>query len=119
MSLIVVIIYSCFTSAYWAAFEKDTSNKGIVIDIIEWIVTIFFALDIAFNFMIPIKTDDGTVVRKHLPIARKYILRGSFIPDFLATFPFQAFGSGKSVLLKLIRMVRLPRILKLFNKARF
>ena len=86
--LIVVIIYSCFTSAYWAAFDTQTEGKGIVIDIIEWIVTIFFALDIAWNFMIPIKTDDGIIVRKHLPIAQKYVTRGSFIPDFLATFPF-------------------------------
>jgi len=88
VSLIVVIIYSCFTSAYWAAFEKDSASKGLLIEGIEWIVTIFFAIDIAFNFMIPFKKDDGTVVRKHLPIATKYITRGSFFPDFLATFPF-------------------------------
>jgi hypothetical protein len=69
VSLIVVIIYSCFTSAYWAAFESEASEKGIVIDIIEWIVTFFFTADIVFNFMIPIKTVDGTVIRKHLPIA--------------------------------------------------
>ena len=88
MSLIVVIIYSCFTSAYWAAFENEASEKGIIIELIEWIVTFFFAADILINFMIPIKVNDGTVIRKHLPIAQKYVTRGSFIPDILATFPF-------------------------------
>lgn len=50
-------------------------------------------------------------------IAKKYI-GGWFIIDLMAIFPFQIMFSG-GLMLKLLRLFRMPRLIKLLDLQRF
>lgn len=54
-------------------------------------------------------------VREFTSIAKNYILKSSFFPDFLAIIPIDSFADGQSEINKLFRMVRITRILKLLD----
>jgi hypothetical protein len=57
-------------------------------------------------------------VREFTSIAKNYILKSSFVPDFIAIIPVDAFTNGKSSVNRLFRMVRITRILKLLDIQR-
>ena len=52
-------------------------------------------------------------------IAKNYIFRGSFIFDFIAIIPFQFLLAAESNFNQILRMVRITRLLKLLDIARF
>lgn len=56
-------------------------------------------------------------------IAKNYIFKGWFIIDFVAIIPFQYFleggNSGQKLQTKLVRLFRLPRMMKLIDINRF
>ena len=45
-------------------------------------------------------------------------LKGGFIIDFVACFPFQIIFTG-GLMLKLVRLARLPRLIKLLDESKF
>ena len=47
------------------------------------------------------------------------IYRGSFLLDFVAVFPLSAIVGTQTLLAKLLRLFRLPRVLKLIDISRF
>ena len=54
-----------------------------------WVLEVFFALDIIFNFLMEFKDPETQQpIREFTAIAKNYILKSSFIADFLAIFPF-------------------------------
>jgi hypothetical protein len=57
--------------------------------------------------------------RSHKKIALRYMLHGSFLVDFVSIFPFQFLYSGSSLITKLFRLFRLPRLIKLVDVGRF
>ena len=60
---------------------------------------------------------------KHILIIKRYMKNGEFFFDFVATFPFylipQETDTDYATLLKLLRMVRIPKILNLLDLTRF
>ena len=60
-------------------------------------------------------------MREHRKIAKRYIFSGWFFIDFAATFPLDLLvDSGKSTIYpKLLRLFRLPKLIKLLDLARF
>lgn len=83
--MLAVIVYSCFSSMYFAAIEFDICNELIFQT--ENICTAFFTLDIIFRFFrLP---DDGKDFSQvsHATIAMKYVKSGSFFFELLATIP--------------------------------
>jgi len=60
--MLVVVAYSCFTSAYYTAFDFP-EDVGLVW--MEHITTLFFCLDIIFNCMRMYHGSDGSWVREH------------------------------------------------------
>ena len=122
--MLIVIAYSCFTSAYYVAFEFPTDP---ILLGLEHCVFVFFTLEIIFK-CVSVSPNADESERSHLKIIKKYMRNGTFFMDFAATFPFYLIESGSeqedptaesegsySVLLKLLRMVRIPKILNLLN----
>lgn len=84
---------------------------------IEDATYISFALDIIFNFFRIYKDKEGVEVRSHSDIAKHYA-SGTLIVDLISTFPFYLLPDVK-LNLKLVRLLRLTRIIKIFDMARF
>ena len=102
-------------SLYNSAFEK--SDKYFIF-IWDWCVEGLFYTDLLLNFFHSYR-DPETLnpVEDFLLIAKNY-MGGWFVIDFLACFPFQVmFKSG--IMLKLVRLARLPRLIKLLDQSRF
>jgi hypothetical protein len=121
--MLLVIGFSCFSSAYYCAFEFPTEKTLINL---EHCVFASFTLEIIFMCMkLPPNADESD--RNHLQIIKRYLRSGRFFLDLTATFPFylwqnnEAFGGNSTfgVLFKLLRMVRLPKILNLLNLELF
>lgn len=119
--MLFVIAYSCFTSAYYISFEFPDND---VLMIFEHVVFASYSIDILFNFMRLPPNQEGNInaesERSHLAILKRYLKSGWFFLDIAATFPFYLFsnvsGGGG---LKLLRMVRIPKILNLVDENRF
>ena len=82
--MLVVIAYSCFTSAYYAAINFDICDKWIFWT--ENVCTMFFVFDIIFNFLRIPESKIGEKVT-HLELFWIYNRNGRFLLDLLATFP--------------------------------
>jgi len=82
--MIFVILYSCFTSAYFAAIKFDFCQKYIFW--LENICTGFFLLDIIFN-LVRIPEDKVNQKVTHLELFKLYNKNFRFLLDLLATFP--------------------------------
>jgi len=80
----IAIVYACITSAFYASFGMPEVK---VLKDLEWVVLLFFTVDIILNFMVLRKDKDGKVIKNHLFIAKQYS-RGWLIFDVAATFPF-------------------------------
>ena len=81
----IAIVYACITSAYYASFGMPTEYP--LLKLLDWIVTLFFTIDIIFNFMLLRKNKDGKLRRSHIFNAKQYA-RGWLFWDVIATFPF-------------------------------
>jgi hypothetical protein len=113
-----IIGYSCFTSAFFLGYHM---TKDYVLLRIEDATYICFALDIVFNFFRIYKDRDGTEVRSHSSIAKHYAGRldsANLFIELISTFPFYLLPDAKFNL-KLVRLLRLTRIIKIFDMARF
>lgn len=62
---------------------------------------------------------DGSLVTQHRLIIARYARSGWLFLDTIATFPLQYIVGENILVVKLIRMIRLPRILKIFNVNQF
>lgn len=113
--VLLLVGYSVITSLYNSAFTPPTSP---IINIWDWIVEGFFYSDFFLNFFQAYyDEDDKRLVTDMMSIARKYIV-GWFIIDLMAIFPFQVMFSG-GLMLKLLRLFRMPRLIKLLDIQRF
>ena len=110
-----VIIYSCFASCYFAAF--DYPEQKDVVMILEHIVFASFSMEIIIKFLRVPDSQQEDKLPTHYEIAKLYLKSGIFIFDVLATFPFYLIESSGSAgtLFKLLRMIRFPRILRLLD----
>lgn len=120
--MVVVIAFSCFSSAYYAAF--DFPYESIEMLILEHIVFASFTLEIILKCM-RLESNDASE-RSHSKIIKRYVKSPQFYVDFLATFPFYLFmndpnetSSTYAVVFKLLRMIRLPKIVSLLDETRF
>jgi len=116
--MLLVIAYSCTTSAFFTAFEQPCLE---VFTIIEHIVLAAFSLEIVLKFMIMPDNSSEDKVVTHSDIAKAYIKSGWFFFDIVATFPFYLIeDAGKAkTWFKLMRLIRIPRVLKLLDAKKF
>lgn len=113
----LLVAYSCFTTIYYVAFANP---KNAVAQIFEIFVEIFFGLDIASNFFVEYKDNDTYDFVRSIPkISKRYVFRGPFLIDFVAVFPFAQILNDNILVTKMLRMFRLPRLMKLIDINRF
>ncbi len=123
--MLAIITYSCFTSAYYAAFSFPTAPVFLLL---EHCVFAFFLLEIIFKLMTISPSEEN---RSHFFILKRYVKSGWFFLDVTATFPFYLIegsissgnsdadnSSSYSLFLKLLRMIRLPKIMNLLDLNR-
>jgi hypothetical protein len=88
-------------------------------NIIDNVVTGFFFLDLLLNFFVEYQnTETFQTVRDHKKIAKRYIFSFWFTIDFISTFPFNFFSS-KSIITRLFRLFRLPKLIRLLDLYKF
>lgn len=83
-----------------------------------YLVDFFYFIDIVVNFRTTYLSKLGDEIFDSKKIAIHYIFQGSFVIDFLASFPFSAVG-GSGVVLELmgmLKLARITRITKIINK---
>ena len=114
-----MLIASCentVVQAYYAAFGAPTEVLPNTMDLaIEGL----FALDFIFCFCQQYKDEETyTVVTNIKEIAIHY-LKGSCLFDLIAIIPFDQFVVGpKQRLLRLLKLLRVPRLFELLNVER-
>ncbi len=116
MIVLFLVVYSCITSTYYISFS-DTNNPILInFDIFAQCA---FWLDIILNFIQSFKHPETFEEITDLKqIAHNYIFKGWFIVDFLSTFPFSMLSQNGGAT-KLLRLFRLPRLIKLIDISRF
>jgi hypothetical protein len=118
---IVMLIASCynvFSQAFYAAFGEPTDFS---LNVFDYVIESLFLLDFIFCFFQEYKDEETyTFVSEFKKIAKNY-MKGSCIFDLLAVIPFGLFIGDKEdrKLLRLFKLLRLPRLFALLNVDRF
>lgn len=121
ISVIFFAIYNSILTPFVIAFDP-VWQSDIYIIWIDWIIYVFFFVDIGINFRTTytnIKT--GLEVWEPKLIAKNYLLGGKFIVDFLSSIPFN-YIPAKSIaflnaigMLKIVRISRISKIIQHLN----
>ena len=120
MLINILVAYNCVSITLSISFEVNSS--GILKMFDDYFVEPMFGLDILFNFLMEFKdSETQQPVREFTLIAKNYMFGGSFLFDFLAIIPIKTImgDEGTGSLNKILRMVRITRMLKLLDIARF
>jgi len=73
--MLLIVAYSCFSAAYFTAFDFPTERDSVAM-LLEHIVLGSFFLDIAFNFIRIPENDGIDKIRDHSTVAKKYMKSG-------------------------------------------
>ena len=122
MFLSVVLVYVTFILTFELAFLPD---PPLFFKVSEYVTSVFFILDIGYNFNRVYLSSKGALVVKRSSIACKYIKTWFFI-DLIASFPFflitrmgnsSITQSTKTLkILRIMNIVRLFRLIKLIKE---
>lgn len=82
---VIFALISTLFSAYYACFGAPTGGFTRILDLV---IEIFFALDIARNFLMQYVDPEEQKTVKNLKMIGKRYLKGVFIVDVLAFSPF-------------------------------
>ena len=86
-------IYNCLWTPLTISFDwaEEVAESNVVLKAFEWIILTIYTLDMVVLFNKSyINVQTGDEVYKPSKIAGGY-MRGEFMLDFLATFPFKLF----------------------------
>eukprot|EP00347_Sterkiella_histriomuscorum_P008697 403344103 len=106
--LILLLIYTAIAQPFLMAFHQIHTGSQ------EWldrIIDILFSFDILIIFITAYEENDGSLQHRHNYIARKYI-QSWFIYDVVSIFPFHEIGDNIYAFQRLLRLIKLPRLLK-------
>ena len=114
--MLIIIGYSCFTSAYYLTFHMTTSPALLYVEDITYIC---FGIDITLNFFRVFQDKEGVWIYDHEKIAKRYA-RSTLFFDVISTFPFYLLPEDTINLnFKLVRLFRLTRVVRIFDLQRF
>ena len=86
-------IWNCVWTPFQVAFEPP---DNFIIEVIGYVIDLFFWLDILLCFRISYITFDGEEVTNWRYIAIRYIFQGTFIFDLLSVLPFETIFPGNN-----------------------
>ncbi|PXF49953.1 Potassium channel AKT2/3 [Gracilariopsis chorda] len=118
--LLYVSIFSVFVYSFYGVIGVSSAWFWV-----ERFLDVAFALDIILSFFLPPYNRNGQLVHTTAADIRTRYLRTWFLPDVLATFPWDALvlaiigEQTSSHLLQLPRFLRLLKLLKLTRLLRF
>ncbi|KAI3728272.1 hypothetical protein L6452_16905 [Arctium lappa] len=121
--LVVLVIYSAWSSPFELAFTKVATGSLMFLDLV---VDLFFAIDIVLTFFVAY-LDKSTylLIDDRSKIATRYVTHMMFPMDVASTLPFQSiyrlftgnFHGGQVFgFLNLLRLWRLRRVSRLFSR---
>lgn len=113
--VLLFVAYSCITSMYNTAFTPP-DNK--IINIFDWVVEGVFYIDIILSFFQAYRDEDTMLIVMKFNHTYKHYIGTWFVIDILAVFPWALIFS-QGVMLKLVRLARIPRLMKLLDVSRF
>ena len=121
ISVIFFAIYNSIITPFVIAFEPSWDGS-IGILLADWIINIFFIVDIFINFRTTyVNTKTGEEIWEPKKIAKHYVLGGKFWIDLLSSIPFDTlpFESLSFLnvigMLKIIRITRISKIIRHLN----
>lgn len=85
--VIIMAIWNCFYIPFYIAFEPETN---LFIEFLNALIDLMFYFDIFFNLRTTYMTSEGEEIMDRKLIARRYLLKGTFIFDILSVLPFNA-----------------------------
>jgi CRP-like cAMP-binding protein len=111
-ALLVLIIFSAMYDPFKAAFGKQRYWYDNVIDAVYW-------FDMLLNFFTGYPVSAHSVELRHRRVVWNY-LRGWFVIDLVATFPWDVALQGRtgSQMIGLVRLLRLVRVLRVLRMGR-
>lgn len=105
-----LIIYCVTFMPYGMVFYPESEDKEMA----EEIMNIFFGIDIIVNFLTPIYKPDGEIMFEYKDIADNYF-KGFFTIDFISSVPFGLMTGGGGGANKLLRIMKIPRLIKMMK----
>ncbi|KAH0642570.1 hypothetical protein KY290_035305 [Solanum tuberosum] len=121
--LVILVVYSAWSSPFELAFKKAASGGLLPVDLL---VDAFFAIDILLTFFVAyLDKTTYLLIDHHNKIAFRYVTHLGFPMDVASTIPFQPiyqFFNGKKQegdifgFLNLLRLWRLRRVSKFFSR---
>ena len=112
-----VLLYSCLATPVELALFEETMGT---FQVLNYIADAFFFVDIFVCFNSMIYNEDFEIISDRATIVKTY-LKGWFLIDLIAIFPFSLiFGAsgGAAKLVRFVRIGRITKLLKLFKLAR-
>ncbi|XP_012556302.2 potassium voltage-gated channel unc-103 isoform X1 [Hydra vulgaris] len=116
--ILLLVMYTAIATPYMVTFLSGT-NK--LLTLIDTVIDFIFLIDILLNFRTSFVDSSNEVVYNPYRIAKNY-LKGWFILDFLAAFPFQLIclilkTNQTTVLISLGKSARLRRLVRITRKV--
>lgn len=110
----LINFWACIVSAWMTIFDL---GEGAWVNIVDTIVLLSFMMDIIFTMCKQYRDVHGLLVTSHKLIFIRYFKSGWLVIDVLSTFPFQLLDSASQngYIVKLLRLLRIPRIVKVFR----
>lgn len=117
----LLLLFVCIYTPLVLAFEPVSEEQGVTrwtqIFDAEFVVDLFFLVDIVLNFHFAYYTADYELIDDKKRIAIGY-LKGWFVVDFLAIIPLDKIFKGVGSFNQLARVLRLPKLYKLIKMTR-
>ena len=113
--MLLFVAYSCITSMYNTAFTPPNNQ---IIYVFDWVVEGVFYVDIILSFFQSYRDEDTMLVVWEFNRTYKHYMSTWFVIDILAVFPWALFFS-QGVMLKLVRLARIPRLMKILDVSKF
>ena len=121
----ILAIWNCSWTPLTIAFDTAKEmGEGISFTIIDYCVDTVFTIDIILGFLSSyVDTANGDEIFAPKKIAKQYIFKGTFLIDFMSTFPFTQIGELAGIhyqsafylfadIMSLLKAARLKKILK-------
>ena len=89
-------------------------NESPIKENVEQGMNVLFMIDVGMNFLTPYYDESSVIHYKSSDIAKEY-MSGWFLPDALSCLPFDLVFGGGDESNKLLRMAKIPRLIKMMR----